>query len=307
MAELAQRVKNVGVASVEEVEASDGVNLAVGPAGGQERLQQERLVDEHLDLGKERAQGAASLKEGNGDLHHGRHLGRPGFGAGDLVELLENLAEASLVQTQELEEEGKLPLEGAEALDGVDVVLEVLVVGGLPAHVLETAGGGELTGLAQIGGRAGVQVQAANRPRHGLSGAEGAASDGGAHVLGAEDLSGTHHEVVLLRIGVGVGGRSTSIGGHGDHVRRRRLHVFGDERVSSAQHAGLLALLKLRNPVLESRNILGGPLLLALEELFQVFSTLSNDFVEHLNVNLGRGRGRSIGSLLAVTVGLVGV
>ena len=36
--------------SVEKVKAPDGVDLAVGPAGGEQGLQQERLVDECLDL-----------------------------------------------------------------------------------------------------------------------------------------------------------------------------------------------------------------------------------------------------------------
>ena len=64
MPELPQGHEHIGVATVEQVEATDGVNLAVGPAGGKEGLERDGRINHLENLGVERPQGPAVNKEG---------------------------------------------------------------------------------------------------------------------------------------------------------------------------------------------------------------------------------------------------
>mmetsp|Transcript_10276 Transcript_10276/g.20575 ORF Transcript_10276/g.20575 Transcript_10276/m.20575 type:complete len:296 (+) Transcript_10276:316-1203(+) len=116
--------EDVLMASVEKIEAADGVNLALLPTLGEGGLQSAYLIDHGhdaiLQLGED-----LTIKEGV-------RLGKLGkllladHGPGALVVLLQDLTKGRLVEAEELKEQIELAVEGAEGLLGVDVVLEVL-------------------------------------------------------------------------------------------------------------------------------------------------------------------------------------
>mmetsp|Transcript_11358 Transcript_11358/g.32742 ORF Transcript_11358/g.32742 Transcript_11358/m.32742 type:complete len:283 (+) Transcript_11358:199-1047(+) len=133
--EFSKGLQHILVTSVEQIEAPNGVNLAVLPTFRKARFECVHFNDElinsflqSLELFSLKVQVAA---------HDGVQTLFTNRGSGALVELLQNLGKGSLVELQKFQEELQLTLEGNQRLFGVNEVLEMLRLSDLSVFVLE--------------------------------------------------------------------------------------------------------------------------------------------------------------------------
>ena len=147
--ELTEAHEDVLMATVEQIEATDGVHLALLPSLGEVGLEGMCLVNEVGDAVLELGQNL-TIEEGVSLVKLGQLL-LADHGTGALVVLLEDLAECGLVEAEEFQKEVQLTVEGAEGLDGIDVVLEVLGLAHPAVLVLEPGAVGGNTTLVATG------------------------------------------------------------------------------------------------------------------------------------------------------------
>ena len=153
--ELAKAHEDVLMTTVEQIEAPDGVDLALLPPLGEVGLEGMGLVNEVGETVLELRENLA-VEEGVSLVKLGQLL-LPDHGTGALVVLLEDLAECGLVEAEEFQKEIQLTVEGAEGLDGIDVVLEVLGLAHPAVLILEPGAVGGNTALVTTGDGEGMR------------------------------------------------------------------------------------------------------------------------------------------------------